>query len=166
MLATRLDLDAKDRAALKYLKDKNGISTNSEALRYALRKMTRSKKDERLLELARDVPNVLLTVRGRTQTVRAWAQEVGLSHQTIDNRLRSGWTPEDAVLLPLGERPVTKTAYVKRTRKPSKTTPLGVRLAECDVERVESIRSRWGLPSFQSAVRFALRGRALVESGK
>lgn len=41
--------------------------------------------------------NHLLTVDGRTQNVRQWAIEKGITPETIHARLRLGWAVEDAV---------------------------------------------------------------------
>lgn len=35
-----------------------------------------------------------LTVAGRTQSLRAWARETGIPHQTVCYRFRQGWPPE------------------------------------------------------------------------
>ena len=42
--------------------------------------------------------NRLLTFRGRTQTMQAWADETGLGYRTIGKRLDLlGWTVEEAL---------------------------------------------------------------------
>jgi hypothetical protein len=46
--------------------------------------------------------NVLLTVRGRTQTVSAWAAEVGVPPYRIRQRLRAGASAEWALRLEIG----------------------------------------------------------------
>ena len=38
-----------------------------------------------------------ITHNGRTQCVSAWAQEIGVSHSTIGERLRRGWSEHRAV---------------------------------------------------------------------
>jgi len=43
---------------------------------------------------------VLICCFGRTQNVAQWAEELGVSHSTILNRLRRGWPPE-RILRPL-----------------------------------------------------------------
>lgn len=45
--------------------------------------------------------NRLLTVNGVVQTIAGWAEEVGISTAVIHQRLKRGWSPEDAVLKPL-----------------------------------------------------------------
>jgi hypothetical protein len=45
--------------------------------------------------------NTLLTVRGETLCVSAWAERQGIQDATILQRLRMGWSDEDAVLKPL-----------------------------------------------------------------
>lgn len=47
--------------------------------------------------------NVHLTVRGRTQTAVAWAEEVGLRPSVLYGRLRKGWGVERAVMEPLDQ---------------------------------------------------------------
>jgi N-formylglutamate amidohydrolase len=45
--------------------------------------------------------NRLLTVDRRVQSLSAWAEERGLQKQTINNRLRRGWSEYDAVMTPV-----------------------------------------------------------------
>lgn len=45
--------------------------------------------------------NVLLTYEGRTQCVSAWAREVGTTSNLISDRLKRGWSVEDAITKPL-----------------------------------------------------------------
>jgi len=40
----------------------------------------------------------LLTFNGKTQCVKAWTEERGLGKETIRERLKRGWTVEDAIL--------------------------------------------------------------------
>src|SRR5262249_54288571 len=42
----------------------------------------------------------LLTFRGRTQCLAAWAEEIGLLRDVIRSRVRSGWTTEEALSTP------------------------------------------------------------------
>jgi len=44
--------------------------------------------------------NNLLTVRGRTQCITAWADESGICSETIHHRLRAGWEVEAAIFTP------------------------------------------------------------------
>ena len=41
--------------------------------------------------------NRVLTHGGRTQCVAAWAKEIGVSHSTISERLKRGWTVAEAL---------------------------------------------------------------------
>lgn len=43
--------------------------------------------------------NLLITAHGRTQSASQWAAETGIERNTIKQRLRSGWSPEEAVTL-------------------------------------------------------------------
>jgi hypothetical protein len=45
--------------------------------------------------------NVWLTHDGRTMTVRQWATELGINYQTLGNRVRNGWTAEEALTTPI-----------------------------------------------------------------
>jgi hypothetical protein len=45
--------------------------------------------------------NRLLTVNGETLTVAQWAERIGVRPSTLDERLRHGWTAEDAVTRPV-----------------------------------------------------------------
>lgn len=50
-------------------------------------------------------PGQTVTVGGRTLTYAEWAKVTGVSTQTIRNRIKKGWSPEDAVTHGKGERP-------------------------------------------------------------
>jgi len=43
----------------------------------------------------------MITALGKTQNLSAWAEESGISKQTISYRLRSGWSSDDAVSTPV-----------------------------------------------------------------
>ena len=46
--------------------------------------------------------NHLLTFNGKTQCVADWADEIGISHHNISNRINNyGWSIEDALTLPV-----------------------------------------------------------------
>lgn len=45
--------------------------------------------------------NVLLTFRGQTKTMIEWAEEYGMRHSTLRERLMSGKTTEDALTTPV-----------------------------------------------------------------
>jgi hypothetical protein len=49
--------------------------------------------------------NRLVTYAGRTLCVNAWAEELGMNRRTISARLKKGWSPEQALTLPLGSKP-------------------------------------------------------------
>lgn len=42
-----------------------------------------------------------LTYNGKTQCVMAWSEEYQINHNTISNRLRRGWTVEEALTTPV-----------------------------------------------------------------
>jgi hypothetical protein len=51
--------------------------------------------------------NRILTYRGKAMCVTAWAEEVGLCKDTIETRLRLGWSTHEALtrpVLPYGQR--------------------------------------------------------------
>lgn len=49
-----------------------------------------------------------ITYNGKTYTIKEWADITGLKYDTLFNRLRYlGWSVEDSLLTPLGERPVS-----------------------------------------------------------
>ena len=50
--------------------------------------------------------NHFITAYGRRQTRAQWAREFGVTPATIKSRLDREWSPEDAVSLPIGQRPV------------------------------------------------------------
>lgn len=41
--------------------------------------------------------NINLTLQGKTQSLQQWAEELGIPRTTIVNRLRRGWSVEDAL---------------------------------------------------------------------
>ena len=45
--------------------------------------------------------NRLLTLDGRVMTLMQWARELGVNRQTIDSRLRRGWTTVEALTTPV-----------------------------------------------------------------
>lgn len=45
--------------------------------------------------------NVLLTINGETQPLCVFAERSGIAYKTIHQRLKKGWSPEDAVTVPL-----------------------------------------------------------------
>ncbi len=54
-------------------------------------------------------PNAeLLTRNGKTQTIRAWLKELGMSTPCYSRRRSVGWSIIDALFIPLGERPHKK----------------------------------------------------------
>ena len=44
---------------------------------------------------------VYLTINDKRQTVKEWALEVGINRQTIERRLKLGWSHYDAVMQPV-----------------------------------------------------------------
>lgn len=46
-----------------------------------------------------------LTYKGRTQSIKAWAEELRLPYPTLYDRInRNGWSVEEAIEIPLGKR--------------------------------------------------------------
>lgn len=45
--------------------------------------------------------NRLLTLNGQTKCVSEWAEFIGIKRTTLDERLRHGWSIEDALTLPI-----------------------------------------------------------------
>jgi hypothetical protein len=48
--------------------------------------------------------NVMITAKGETLPMEEWARRLGTSGSTIHYRLQRGWSPEDAVTMPLLKR--------------------------------------------------------------
>jgi hypothetical protein len=44
---------------------------------------------------------IYITIDGKCQTVKEWALETGLKRQTIERRLKLGWSHYDAVMQPV-----------------------------------------------------------------
>ena len=79
--------------------------------------------------------NVFITANGKTQTLLAWARELGCSHAAILYRLKKGMSEHDAVTMPIPKRPnsklTEKDALYVRANYPTMTaqclaTKLGV----------------------------------------
>lgn len=45
--------------------------------------------------------------RGKTQTLRQWANELTLDYDLVKYRINRGWTPDEAFTLPLHSRPLS-----------------------------------------------------------
>jgi hypothetical protein len=45
--------------------------------------------------------NRLLTYNGKTLCVAAWAEEIGINLKTLENRIRTGWSVERALTVPV-----------------------------------------------------------------
>jgi hypothetical protein len=69
--------------------------------------LTATTKEEKRARIRRN--NHLITCNGKTQCLSAWADEMGISHQTILMRLKSGWSAERAVSTPLQKNHSHKT---------------------------------------------------------
>lgn len=69
-------------------------------------------EDEPLIEpeIKHKKPNLKiheLTFEGKTQSIRAWAEEIEMPWPTLYDRVnRNGWTTEEALTIPLGGRRV------------------------------------------------------------
>lgn len=44
---------------------------------------------------------IFITINGKCQTVKEWAIELGIKRQTIERRLKLGWSGYDAVMQPV-----------------------------------------------------------------
>ena len=60
--------------------------------------------------------NVLLTVKGETMPIAAWTERMGFPYREIENRIRGGWSVEDAVLTPIDRRrsEIAARGWIKR----------------------------------------------------
>lgn len=45
--------------------------------------------------------NRVLIFNGKEQTVTQWSEDLGINRETIYNRLRAGWSVEDALSKPV-----------------------------------------------------------------
>ena len=57
--------------------------------------------------------NRLIEYNGETHCVAEWAEITGMAKQTIDYRLKSGWTPEEIITI----KPTRWNTNIRRTRK-------------------------------------------------
>lgn len=46
--------------------------------------------------------NVFITIENETHCLTDWAAKLGIKRETISTRIRRGWTPESAVITPVG----------------------------------------------------------------
>ena len=60
--------------------------------------------------------NVLLTHNGETLTVSQWAEKLGVKYSLIWSRIKTGWTPSDALTIPSGSKPRMKRGPYKKNR--------------------------------------------------
>jgi hypothetical protein len=44
---------------------------------------------------------IYITINNKRQTIKEWALEVGVNRQTIERRLKLGWSHYDAVMQPV-----------------------------------------------------------------
>ena len=58
-------------------------------------------------------PNHIISYAGKTQTLAAWADEVGLKHNTIINRIKRGWPIEKSLTTALLPNEKTNVARIK-----------------------------------------------------
>lgn len=79
-----------------------------------------------------------LTAFGRTQSYRKWSKEFGVETENIRNRIYAGWSPEDAVSLPVHsesaknfkDKPQTKDVADKpEMRRPTVSVAARIRSA-------------------------------------
>lgn len=64
----------------------------------------------------------MLTHNNITQNVSQWAVQTGIARNTINKRLKLGWTIEEALTIPTGQKR-TKPVRNKNTPKPDTKTP-------------------------------------------
>jgi DNA-binding XRE family transcriptional regulator len=56
---------------------------------------------------------VMLTFAGKTRRLYEWADELGVSRASLSNRLRSGWSVEDALTVPFTSANLARGARVE-----------------------------------------------------
>lgn len=59
----------------------------------------------------------LITHEGRTQTITAWAREVGLSAPTLWSRINAGWPVREALTDPIDSRFTRREQGSRRTQR-------------------------------------------------
>ncbi len=65
---------------------------------------TENKSEEKILNRT-NLKLKELTYKGKTQSIRAWAEELQMPWATLYDRVnRNGWSVEDAIEIPLGQR--------------------------------------------------------------
>ena len=69
------------------------------------RKPTIENKSEEKISNRANIKLKELTYKGKTQSIRAWAEEIQMPWATLYDRVnRNGWSVEDAIEIPLGQR--------------------------------------------------------------
>jgi hypothetical protein len=95
-----------------------GISYNT--LSHRVRSLGMKPADA--LALGADRGYKIVTVNGVSHSFSKWARILGCSRQVINERIKHGWTPEQAVSVPLGEgvrvrgRPKTMLTFRRKTQ--------------------------------------------------
>jgi hypothetical protein len=107
-----------------------------------------------------------LTAKGKTQTLREWSIATGIRKDTINIRLRRGWTPEQALGLVASpcNRPGPKTRHSFATGYQSRQMAERRRHAralnvcrECFSDKTEPARSKCQTCLQADAIRFQQR---------
>jgi len=83
--------------------------------------------------------NIRVECNGKKQTLSQWARESGISRQAIDQRIKNGWSPQDAVVTPAGTRGQGRL----QTRFKIGGEPKRVRAAAKTLEKLVQAISQW-----------------------
>lgn len=105
--------------------------------------------------------NVWVTLDGRTQLIVDWALELGIQDRTIRFRLKSGWTPEEALRTPVGVEPPGRPHSKSR----AKLTPdqvCEIRRRRADGEPYDSLATAFGV--VPGTIGFIVRGETWREA--
>lgn len=92
----------------------------------------------------------LVTIKGRTQSLKAWCREMGRGYKAVSERIRRGMDPVQAITLPI-KRGTPGNLAKKSKREPTAEqmawakAEYKLRLAACVSQRVDiSIRPTLG----------------------
>lgn len=88
--------------------------------------------------------NVLLTYRGKTQTMAAWAEQSGIPYSAMQSRRARGWSAEEIIETPIGGADTARLKAATAGNNRGERNGIA-RLTESEVRQIRTHR-RWVRP--------------------